>query len=84
MSLNTPYHLHAQRQELLNQLDELEASTTMMAAPAVADMLEMEEDNDPQARLAWLERQRIGVLVLLNETERKLLAWGSASACWED
>lgn len=84
MRLNTPYHLHAQRQELLNQLDELEASTTTAAAPAIADMLEREEDNDSQARLAWLERQRIGVLVLLNETERKLLAWGSTPECWED
>lgn len=84
MSLNTPYHLYAQRQELLNQLDELETSTTTVIAPLVAGMMEMEEDSDSQARLAWLERQRIGVLVLLNETERKLLAWGSASECWED
>lgn len=82
MSLDTVHHLRTQRRDLLNQLDEMEEPTSAMVAPSATDMAE-DDEGDLQARLAWLERQRIGVMVLLNETERKLLSLDSAPE-WQD
>lgn len=66
--------LQDRQQDLLSDLDELEEAvaelTTALATP--------DPDNeDTQAaqrqHLAWLERQRAGLLVMLDEAERTLL-----------
>lgn len=72
--------LQTQQQDLLNDLDELEeAVAELTAALAVPDP----DDEDMQAKqrqhLAWLERQRAGLLVVLSETERTLLQLDSDS-----
>lgn len=72
----TFHELQNRRQDLLNDLDELEEAaaelTTALTAPDLGD----EETLDKQRQhLAWLDRQRAGLLVVLSETERALLAF---------
>ncbi|MBL8258730.1 MAG: hypothetical protein JNM60_02815 [Candidatus Competibacteraceae bacterium] len=71
------HELKTRHRDLLNDLDELddsiaELSDTLNTAPTGdEDLL----DNRRQ-HLGWLERQRAGLLVMLNETERALLEAG--------
>lgn len=72
--------LQRQRRDLLNELEELEeAVAELIDTPATTVIAgEGDKDDDDQAEkrnrhLAWLERQRAGLLVVLNETERALL-----------
>lgn len=74
----TFHDLRIRRLELLNELGELEASVaelTLLLNEAVA--LDADELTDHCERLAWLQRQHSGVLVVLSETERALLEFGA-------
>ncbi|MBL8250327.1 MAG: hypothetical protein JNK31_01525 [Candidatus Competibacter sp.] len=72
----TFHELKTRRRDLLNDLDELDDSIaglteTLKQAVTGADA------SDPQRQhLGWLERQRAGLLVMLNEVERGLLEFG--------
>lgn len=82
--MTTFHQLRIQRRELLDDLDELEISVaelTVVLSESVA--IDTDELTDHHQRLAWLHRQRAGLLVVLSETERALLAFG-ASESWED
>jgi hypothetical protein len=70
----TFHDLRIRRRELLDDLDELEASVmelTVVLSESVA--VDTNELTDHRERLAWLNRQRTGLLVVLSETERALL-----------
>jgi hypothetical protein len=70
----TFHDLRIRRRELLDDLDELEASVmelTVVLSESVA--VDTNELTDHHERLAWLHRQRAGLLVVLSETERALL-----------
>jgi hypothetical protein len=70
----TFHDLRIRRRELLDDLDELEASVvelTVVLSESVA--VDTDELTDHHERLAWLHRQRAGLLVVLSETERALL-----------
>lgn len=75
----TFHELQTQQRALLDDLDELEE-----ASDALAEMLrgftetDADEFADHHERLAWLQRQRAGVLVVLSETERELLAFDAS------
>ncbi len=75
--------LRIRRLELLQELDELEASvaelTAMLREPVEAEVGERADSYD---RLAWLRRQHAGVLAILSETERALLGFGAEG--WGD
>lgn len=75
--------LRIRRLELLNDLNELEASVAELTA-ILTDLVEAEssERADHQDQLAWLRRQQAGVLVILSETERALLEFGAEG--WDD
>lgn len=72
----TFHELQTQQRALLDDLDELEEATDALAARlrgcAETDTDEFTDHHD---RLAWLQRQRAGLLVVLSETERGLLAF---------
>ena len=72
----TFHELQNRRQDLLNDLDELEEAaaelTTALTAP---DPNDEETLYKQRQHLAWLDRQRAGLLVVLSETERALLAF---------
>ena len=71
--------LQIRQQELLDELDDLEQAANALAALAM-DAEESDGNEKRQERLAWLSRQQAGVLVILSETERALLAFaGSAT-----
>jgi hypothetical protein len=74
--------LQIRRRDLGNEWDELaeviaELTTGLRDAEPDADDLA-----ERQERLAWLSRQQTGVLVVLGETERALLALGEIA--WDD
>lgn len=74
----TLHDLRIRRLELLNELDELEASVaelTMLLNESVA--INADELNDHRDRLAWLHRQQASALVILSETERALLEFSA-------
>ena len=73
--------LQIRRQELLDDLDELEEAATELTAE-LRDAVEMEADAlaERQERLAWLYRQQAGILAVLSETERALLAFSGSAA----
>jgi len=76
--MTTFHQLRIQRRELLDDLDELEASVaelTVVLSESIA--IDADELTDHHERLAWLRRQHAGVLVILSETERALLAFGA-------
>ena len=76
--MTTFHDLRIRRLELLNELDDLEASVAELTAilnKAVA--LDADDLTDHCERLAWLHRQHAGVLVILSETERALLEFGT-------
>ena len=73
-TIATFHELRIRRRELLNDLDKLETSvaelTVALHESIEADSDELADQRDP---IAWLRRQQIGLLVMLNETERALL-----------
>ena len=71
--------LRIRQQELLDELDDLEQAVNELAARAM-DAEESDENEARQERLAWLSRQQAGVLVVLSETERALLAFAESAA----
>ncbi len=73
--------LQIRRQELLDELDELEEAVTELIV-WLRDAVEVEADAlaERQERLAWLYRQQAGVLAVLSETERALLAFSESAA----
>lgn len=68
--------LRDQQRDLLEQLDELEEAVMELTALLENAVAEDDEFDDRHERLAWLHRQHAGVLVVLGETERALLAFG--------
>jgi hypothetical protein len=79
----TSFHdLQARRRELLNELDEIEE-----ALAEVAGLLEgvtepiPEELMEPYRHRGWLQRQQMGLWVVLHDTERALLAFDAVD--WE-
>ncbi len=72
----TFHELQTQQRALLDDLDELEEATDALAA-RLRGFVETDADEfaDHHDRLAWLQRQRAGLLVVLSETERGLLAF---------
>ncbi|RUQ33943.1 MAG: hypothetical protein EKK68_02755 [Candidatus Competibacteraceae bacterium] len=72
--------LQIRRQELLDELDELEEAVTELIV-WLRDAVEVEADAlaERQERLAWLYRQQAGVLAVLSETERALLAFSESA-----
>jgi len=72
--MTTFHQLRIQRRELLDDLDELEASVAELTV-ALSESIAIDADEliDHHERLAWLRRQHAGVLVILSETERALL-----------
>lgn len=74
------HELQNRQEDLLNDLEELEEAvaelTTALATPDPDN-----EDSQVAQRqhLAWLERQRAGLLVVLGETERALMGFDSDS-----
>lgn len=79
----TFHDLRIRRLELLKDLDELETSVAELTV-VLSESVEIESDEriDQCERLAWLRRQHAGVLVILSETERALLAFGADG--WDD
>lgn len=74
----TFHDLRIRRRELLDDLDELETSVaelTVVLRESVA--IDADELTDHHQQLAWLHRQRAGLLVVLSETERALLEFGA-------
>ena len=71
--------LRIRQQELLDELDDLEQAVNELAALAM-DPEESDENEARRERLAWLSRQQAGVLVVLSETERALLAFAESAA----
>jgi len=70
------HELRRQQREWLEQRDELDEAVMELTAW----LQEFTGDDDDEElierreRLAWLQRQHAGVLVMLGETERALLA----------
>ena len=82
--MTTFHQLRIQQRELLDDLEELDVSVaelTVVLSESVA--IDTDELTDHHQRLAWLHRQRAGLLVVLNETERALLAVGEWDS-WEE
>jgi hypothetical protein len=67
--------LRSQQRDLLNELDELDEAVMELTALLENTVEDDEEFTDRHERLAWLHRQRAGVMVVLGETERALLAF---------
>ncbi|MCU0807801.1 MAG: hypothetical protein MUC53_07585 [Candidatus Contendobacter sp.] len=78
----TFHELRIRRRELLDDLDELEASVAELTV-VLSESIAIDADDlvDHHERLAWLRRQHAGVLVILSETERALLEFGADD--WE-
>lgn len=77
----TFHELQTQQRALLDDLDELEEATDALAG-MLRGFVETDTDEfaDHHERLAWLQRQRAGLLVVLNETERSLLAFDASDS----
>ena len=74
--MTTFIKLQIQQRMLLDDLEELEMAVSLLVEKS-NNGLEMDEDEatDHQQQLAWLNRQRAGLLVVLSETERGLMAF---------
>lgn len=80
----TFHDLRARRRELLDELEQIEATVAELAVILDGSVEPMpEEFIEHCEHRAWLQRQQAGVLVMLNETERALLAFGER-ASWRD
>lgn len=74
----TFHDLRIRRRELLDDLDELETSVAELTVVlSETTTIDADELADHRERLAWLHRQRAGLLVVLSETERVLLEFGA-------
>lgn len=73
--MTTLQEMREQQRDLLDQLDELEEAVMELTALLENTVAENEDVDDRHERLAWLHRQHAGVLVVLGETERALLAF---------
>lgn len=70
------HELRLRQRELLDQLEELDEAVTELTA-LLRDYAGDDDDDDvmeQREHLAWLHRQQAGVLVILSETERVLVA----------
>lgn len=74
------HELKTRRRDLLNDLDELDDSIAALTE-ALTGAATGDEDalDERRQHLGWLERQRAGLLVVLNETDRALLESGEDS-----
>lgn len=72
------HDLYIQRRALLDELDEIEEAVVALAE-TLRGFTGADDDEfaDQRDQLARLRRQHAGVLVVLNETERALLASGA-------
>jgi hypothetical protein len=74
--MTTFIELQIQQRTLLDDLEELETAVSLLVEKS-SNSFEMDEDEtaDHQQQMAWLQRQRAGLLVVLSETERGLMAF---------
>ncbi|CDH45993.1 hypothetical protein [Candidatus Contendibacter odensensis] len=70
----TFHELQTQQRALLDNLDELEEATDALTE-RLHGFADTDEFTNHQEQLAWLHRQRAGLLVVLSETERSLLTF---------
>ena len=70
------HELRRQQRDLLEQRDELDEAVTELTVLLQAFIGDGDDQEfiERRERLAWLQRQHAGVLVMLGETERALLA----------
>ncbi|MDG4555108.1 MAG: hypothetical protein P9E24_12835 [Candidatus Competibacter sp.] len=75
--------LRLRRRELLDELEELEAAVAELTA-ILHESVEIDDEQriEHRERLVWLQRQQAGALVVLSETERVLLTFGTDG--WDD
>jgi chromosome segregation ATPase len=80
----TFHELQTQQRALLDDLDELEEATDALAE-RLRGLVETDTDEctDHQEQLAWLQRQRAGLLVVLSETERALLMFDASANAYD-
>jgi len=73
----TFHDLRVRRRELLDELEQMEATVVELTAmlDGTAEPIP-EEFAEQHEHRAWLRRQQAGVLVILSETERALLEFG--------
>ena len=73
----TFHDLRIRRRELLDELEQMEATVAELTAmlDGIAEPIP-EEFVEHHEHRAWLQRQQAGVLVILSETERALLEFG--------
>jgi len=79
----TFHDLRLRRRELLDELEELEEAVAELTA-ILHESVEIDDEqrSEHHARLVWLQRQQAGALVVLSETERVLLTFGTDG--WDD
>ncbi len=75
--MTTLIELQIQQRTLLDDLEQLEEGLNRLINKSTAGFaMDAEEFADHQQQVAWLQRQRTGLLVVLSETERGLMAFG--------
>ncbi len=79
----TFHDLRLRRRELLDELEELEEAVAELTV-ALHESVEIDDEqrSEHRERLTWLQRQQAGALVVLSETERVLLTFGTDG--WDD
>ena len=79
----TFHDLRLRRRELLDELEELEEAVAELTA-ILHESVEIDGEQliEHRERLAWLQRRQAGALVVLSETERVLLEFGTDG--WDD
>ena len=79
----TFHDLRLRRRELLDELEELEEAVAELTAILHETVdIDDEQRSEHHERLVWLQRQQAGALVVLSETERVLLTFGTDG--WDD
>lgn len=80
--MTTFIELQIQQRTFLDDLDELETALSLLVEKSSSGVkMDADEYADHQEQLAWLHRQRAGLLVVLSETERGLLAFDDSEHC---
>lgn len=79
----TFHDLRLRRRELLDELEELEEAVAELTA-ILHEAVDIDDEQriEHHERLTWLQRQQAGALVVLSETERVLLTFGTDG--WDD
>ncbi len=79
----TFHDLRLRRRELLDELEELEEAVAELTA-ILHESVEIDDEQriEHHERLTWLQRRQAGALVVLSETERVLLTFGTDG--WDD